>query len=299
MTDEPIVHGLSFGDYCGADGWAGRMSASAVSHGLVSMLELRAFLDGDLAGGDSPAMAFGRAYHCRLLEPERFDSDYAVWPDFASDPANIDTKGKQSTSAATVWVKTRMKIWEAEHCGQERLSCADADAIDAMNRVVRAHPVVKLLRAKGGAEVSIRGELCGLPCKARLDRLQDDNSLIIDLKKTRSLATHSLERAILEYDYHVKAAFYRDLLHAITGRWASWLWLFQQDKPPYDVRPWQPPDDDLECGRSEYRGVLSRYKHCLKTGVWPGMAQEIEHYGLPEWRRRQWQQSGERSDWDG
>jgi hypothetical protein len=189
-----------------------------------------------------------------LLEPERFGESFAMVPDFEPTDGKPKTSGWRNTKD----YRGQLAEWQATHEGVDELNAADADKIEAMHARVKAHPVVKLLRSKGGAEVSIRGELCGVPCKSRLDRMQDDYRLIVDLKSARSLATHSLERAVLDYGYHIKAAFYRDLLHSITGVWASWLWLFQASDPPYDVRPWQPPDCDLECGRAEYRRVLVR-----------------------------------------
>ena len=150
---EQIVHGLSFEDHQHADGWAGRMSASTLLHGMVSMLELRAALDGAFAEDDTPAKRFGRAYHCRLLEPVRFRDAYAVRPDFEPRDGKPKTGGWHNTKD----YKEQCAAWDAEHASIEPLKDADAATLETMAAVVKAHPVVQLLRTKGGAEVSIRG----------------------------------------------------------------------------------------------------------------------------------------------
>ena len=289
MSDQ-IVHGLSFDDYCRADGWSHRLGAGTLAHGCDSMLALKAAMDG-LLWKDSPALSFGRACHARMLEPDLYRDQYAVMPDFEPSDDKAKTAGWRNTKD----YKAQRDAWLAEREGIETISQDEADQIDAMAAVMFAHPVVKLLRARGGCEVSVRYDLMGVPMKSRLDKHVPEGQFpptIIDLKTTTTTDRDALDRAVLSFRYHFKAAVYIDGLEAATGERADYMWVFQEKQPPYDVIVRQIDDDSLRVGRQEYRTVLQRLKLALKANEWPGRSRDIERGGLPVWYLKRLEKMG-------
>src|SRR5688572_3818470 len=86
----------------------------------------RAWIDGQLEKA-SPALAFGRAFHCAMLEPEKFAQAYAVEPDFG------DCRTKANKAARDDWRQC--------HSAAELLSPDDHATIAGMVASVRAHPL--------------------------------------------------------------------------------------------------------------------------------------------------------------
>src|SRR5690606_27841947 len=75
---------------------------------------------------DTPALAFGRACHAAILEPEVFAAAYAVAPE-------IDRRTKEGKAAYAAFAEAS--------AGREVISAADFAACHAMAEAVRRHPV--------------------------------------------------------------------------------------------------------------------------------------------------------------
>lgn len=123
-------------------------------------------------------------------------------------------------------------------------------------------------------QITLRGELCGLPMQCRPDWLQLDAflSTSVDLKTTRDLKRLAEPRGwgLRQYGYHSQAALVRELLrqngyeHVVLYNWAV-------DKNPpshkralIEIRP-----DLLDEGLRYLEATARELKHCLETDTWP------------------------------
>jgi hypothetical protein len=163
-----------------------------------------------------------------------------------------------------------------------------------MNDKVRAHPVVKLVRQHGGFEASVVWDRDGVRCKARLDKyITEANcpNTIVDLKKTLlgGSSEDKFAKAMVDYNYHCKAAWYADAAVAMDGIEPCFIWVCIEEKPPYCVNVIQCDQESLAIGRYDNQQLFERYRLAMETGKWPGYATDIHLGGVPDWLRRSYQ----------
>lgn len=302
--EDGVYRGIREEVYHTHESWAGRISASMLWPGNTSMRHLKAAM-GRQIDTDSEDKKFGRDFHCRLLTPDLFKNEYKVMPDYVAELFDVqedgtyksksDGKSYSKPKAGTEY-KQAVAAWEAENANSPQLPIEHLDRIEAMADAVYEHDAVGLLRAKGGHEVSIATTIEGLPAKCRTDKLTDGKfkgkRVIIDLKKCQCADEYDCRRAIRDYGYYFRAAFYIDIVRAATGDDAHFIWVFIEDKPPYDVNVIAASDEDYTIGRFEYRNVIERYKQCLESGRWPGRSNQINWGGLPDWYVKQARSAG-------
>lgn len=272
------------------------MNASTLCEGLVSMRRLKSKLDGKLDSSDSDAMRFGRAVHCRLLEPERFPTAFPQ-----SEQCTAYLKGVKNGDLKRC--RSRGRYMSAEgwlcgtHAGPDDYEPADYITADEAERIERirenafSHREIQHIRQYGGAEVSIVFDLAGVRCKARLDKwIPDGGGFIVDVKTiSKPLTDNVWSKTILDFAYHVKAAWYCEAVKATTGLVPEFIWVAIETTEPYDVAAIRLTDFDRQVGRWECLRLVESYKACLSSGVWPGAYPEmVQHVGIPAWKAKEY-----------
>lgn len=274
-----IYPGMRFTDYRKV----AALNCSTLAWGKISMRHLRAAMDGRLASSDSAALAFGRAMHTRLLEPDEFEKRHPIMPDFG------DMRSSKNRAERDHWAETLP-------LDTEPIDKADAAAIERCADELKNHPGESLRRARGEYEVVIVGELMGVKCKARLDKLIRSPLTVVDVKKVGAPKMPSapagdpmsFESRIANYGYGMQAAFYSDLLaQHFGGTLPRWYWIVVEDGEPFSVGVYRASDSVIKTGRIEYEEVLARYKSCQSAGSWPGFSADVATvYGPPWWENR-------------
>ena len=214
-------------------------------------------------------MEIGTAVHTALLEPERFNRDYVLLE-------GIDDRRKSEYKAAA-----------AVHGGEYVLTASESANVLGIQQSVRANPLAhSWLSAPGLREASIFAvdPETGIMCRIRPDLLTDDGH-IVDVKTTQDARTDAFERAILNYRYHVQAAFYSDVFEWATGqRPESFRFVAIEPEAPNAVMVYHLDDIAMEQGRREYRAALNTYARCVETDEWPAYDCATTHIiGLPAW----------------
>jgi len=245
-----IHHGLPFDDYATIPAW----NPSLVLSGRLSMLQLN--YDRTHPRAVSPAMLFGAAVHCSVLEPDLFPLRYCVW----SGGRRAGTKYDEFVEANAD--RDVLKEDEYATC----LAARDA---------VHAHPIAgELLHRGDGAdrEASVvwRDNETGLLCKGRLDLLLPD--LIVELKTTRSRVAddRALTRVASQMGYHIKLAAYQDAVSHLIDTVLPVKLIFVEQIAPHDVRVLNVPAAVLAQGWDEWQRLLGLIAVCERSGVWPG-----------------------------
>jgi len=90
------------------------------------------------------------------------------------------------------------------------------------------------------------------------------DTAIIDLKTTSDSSVGGFARSAANFDYHIQAAFYLDLL-----KMTSFFFVAQETKRPYAVNIFEASDQFISQGRYEYELLLSLYKYCIDNDKWP------------------------------
>lgn len=229
----------------------------------------RAWVDGT-DDGDTPALLFGRAYHCRVLEPEKFAQLFLVQPDFGDM--------RSSTNRA------KRDAWRDEHPGATFITAEDAERIEAMHAALMKHPVARGIMRDGHSEVTMRwiDPLTGVECKARADWWKPGR-FFMDLKTTDDASPTGFARSVAKYSYHVQHAHYCDGAKACGQPVENYLILAQEKEPPYVAAVYH-----IDAA-AEIRGFdlrergLQLLRTCLDTDTWPAYGTGITELSLPSW----------------
>jgi len=210
------------------------------------------------------AMILGTATHLAVLEPDRFESEVAVW-----------TGGRRGTNAHKAWVQDNVgktHLNEKEHA----LACAMAAAVhrneDAM-----------VLLEKGQSEVTLQWKdpATGIACKGRADWL--DTGIMTDLKSTRCSCPRRFETQAAQLGYHCQLAHYRAGVGALTRVVPNVYLIVVESEPPHDVVVHHIPEDVLERGAEVVSELMALLRKCKGSGEWPGRVHGVREMGLPGW----------------
>ena len=142
---------------------------------------------------DSDSLRLGRATHCLILEPDRFDERYVIEP-------NINKRTKAG--------KAEYAQWLSENASKTIITSEQRQQAECMREAVLAHPRAMRLLQSGQAEQSLYwiDPSTNKLCKVRPDYLRA--GIIADIKTTRDAAKRAFERDIAHYQYHLSAAMY-------------------------------------------------------------------------------------------
>lgn len=220
------------------------------------------------------AMIFGSAYHCFILEPERFENEYYIFDDRAICEALIGDgyKSPRATKAYKEWEESEKRI-----IGDKDIIQKDAfERIRAMKDRLFSHPYAKMLLTNGESEVGIAGSLettAGvINVKMRPDYIKSGKHIIVDLKTAADASDDGFIRAAADNDYHIQAAFYSDMIELMTGDRLQQTFIFiaQEKIKPYAFNLFECSPQFISQGRYEYELLLQLYKYCLDNNKWPG-----------------------------
>lgn len=293
VPDDGIYTAYGFDEYAS---WP-LLNISTLLWADKTLEHLKAAIDGQVSI-ESRALNFGRAVHCRLLEPDEYKKRFVVAKPCQAKLKSGTRKGLPCGCTASY---LDGETWLCgSHKGDnyiepsEFISPAEAQDIDRMAVKIGQHPVVNLIRQHGGYESSIVWKFADVRCKGRLDKLITNAQCpdtIVDLKKVRvgHGGPTKFAKSIISYSYHTRAAWYCDAVKSITGRLPVFIWIVVEDGPPYSIAVYRADDYDLSIGRFEYRRFLNYYSRSMISGEWPGYTSDIERIYLPDWYRKQFE----------
>ncbi|MCD6006863.1 PD-(D/E)XK nuclease-like domain-containing protein [Halomonas sp. IOP_31] len=215
------------------------------------------------------ALNVGDACHALILEPHRFDAEYAIGPD-----APKNTKEGKSKWA------------NFEECLGDKtvLTHAEGRKVKLIRESVMAHPHARwLVESEGDVEASIywRDSMTNQLCRCRPDKALPDMGWLLDVKTTADMSKFA--KSVYEYRYHVQDAFYSDGYAQHFGTpIKAFLFLVVSTSIEcgrYPVRLFTLDQAAKDAGRFAAHRDMQTYAECMDSGVWPG----IETLSLPPW----------------
>lgn len=263
----------------------------------------------------SKALVFGTGSHTALLEPERFEAEYARMPtkeDFGAEllvtvsdmnswAKERGIKGLSGKTKAEVIKIIRstgepVRIYDEERLfaelnakGRILLEGDDYDAIMQMRAVIHANSYYSSLLSGAYSEVSILGELLGESSKVRFDCLTRGGD-IIDYKTAVSAKPDEFFRHAARLGYFMKMAMQHDMFVEAYGHAPrSVNLLVQEKKSPFIPALIRLTDEQLRIGRIQLLSAMEIYKACKKASSWPGysMGNPVIEMETPEWFKKQ------------
>jgi exodeoxyribonuclease VIII len=241
------------------------------SHPYVSQSELKVFSQQTPAHfreqrlkpkKDSDAMRLGTAVHTAILEPMEYEKRYMLGP-----KVNRRTKkGKEQ------WLEA---LQEAIDKGMELLEPDIYYPPIAMRERVRKSKFFNEVLSHGVTERAVFAKSGGIFCKGKMDYFKPEEVEIIDLKSTLIAAPQVFEKDIKKFKYHWQAAFYIDLIKAVTGQDASFKILAVEKIPPFGISLQEIGFDLLAIARREIAETQARLALCYANDDWPGYPEKL------------------------
>lgn len=284
---ESIIYNLNNEEYHHGDGFKEYLSSSQLKAYAKSPKYAKYILDNPQ--DETEAMRFGSLFHTAMQLYQQYGSIDAFYDAVAIFRPPVNPKTEQPYGATTKAYAEAYAQFIAENEGKVVASLAEVQQIDDMVGVLvrpeiggaTAIQVTKLLKW-GKSEVSIFHETeDGVKIKIRPDLLTSKK--IVDWKTTTldDLTEESINRAILRYGYHISAAMYQYVYHAVTDKWLDFYLVFVQKQEPYDCIMVDMANygyryiEELDmvvpgAGAVEFQRLLDLHTKCLKTGKWPG-----------------------------
>jgi exodeoxyribonuclease VIII len=250
------------------------------------------YKDGE-AKEPTDAMTFGTAYHCFILEPEKFEKEYYIFDDSVVCGALIakGAKSPRATDDYKQWKKSEMSFAD----GKILLDKEDAEKLKAMKDRLFSHPYAKMLLTNGRPEVGITGTLetmAGqITVKMKPDYIKDKKHIVVDLKTAADASLDGFTRAAADQDYHIQAAFYSDMVELMNNdqRPVTFVFIAQEKIRPYAFNLFECSPQFIGQGRYEYELLLQLYKYCIDNNKWPGYQCFCPNrYGLLELSLPKW-----------
>lgn len=266
LTPTGLHFGLTYAEYCALPGITAsalkaiRKSPRHYQHQLTHRKETR-------------AMSLGRAAHCAVLEPARFQAEYAAWTRKSENGNSCPRKGQ---------------YWDAflgANAGKEVITEQEHEAALAIGAAVRGDSVAGPYLDRGCPEVSVCATVAGTQMRARLDWLTGEGPFtVIELKTAQDIREIPFGNAAARMGYHVQTAVYADILAAATGAEVRVKVIAVESAAPHDVAVYDVPMEIIEQGRDEYLQLVDTLIRCQDDGMWPGVAGgEEKTLSLPSW----------------
>lgn len=234
------------------------------------------------------AMEFGTAYHTFVLEPELFEKEYYLFDD--SDVCSVligeGAKNPRATNVYKEWYGQQLVI----AASRKLIDKQTFSKLENMSDIIFRHKFSKSLLTNGEAEMSIYCEITiitgqKIKVKIRPDYKKDSKRAISDLKTCMSASVHDFPRHAAEFDYHIQAALYHDILSEIEGKEMCWDFYFiaQEKSGPYCFNVFESSPQFLAQGRYEWEQLIMLYAWCLENDKWPGSQVFVQNpFGVNE-----------------
>jgi exodeoxyribonuclease VIII len=221
----------------------------------------------------TPAMLFGSAFHCAVLEPSRYDLEYCVEPE-------VDKRTKEGKAKYAEFIQLTL--------GLTPISGGSAESIAKMRDAIYSHPTAGALFNAGDAEHSFfwTDPKTGLLCKCRPDYLRKDN-IVVELKTTSDASYFSFQKDIAKYRYYVQGAFFCDGISSVIKESVNeFIVVAIEKEEPYGIGIYKLDEDCLNIGRAAYRMDLQKivaYENTPDNDKWAGYPEFVQDMFLPGW----------------
>ena len=217
----------------------------------------------------------GRAIHCAVLEPHKFNDDFMV-----GEHRKSTKDGKANHALALERGKSLISTDEYTLCQ------AIANELPDQHEWTKYHANAINIHS----EVVIVLELGKIKLKVMLDSCIEhaDVVYIDDIKSTSKQNDTDFDDAISEYDYLLQFAFYRFVAEQHFKKPVVFRFVFCSKAEPYNIAFVRMDDSHYEVGYKVIDYAISQYVTAQNTGKWYP-EQVVERQAVvPNWRMKKY-----------
>lgn len=239
-----------------------------LKHDALSRSDIRAFIQGPnywrwfkQDKKKTKSMAFGTYLHWLALEPEEFRKNVVIKP----QGLNLVTKDGIT--------------FKKNNEGKAIISDDEYNKLNAMAASIMNHPEVLDLYTPGNVERSFFYQRDGVNLKCRPDFFSMNDVTIVDIKTTsKPLILRKLAYEIRNRGYDIQGAMCLDgLSDYFKHDFKTFLLVFVESNPPYDVMVVELDRIDIERARNEYLNAIREWKICKEKNEWPSRIAKERH----------------------
>ena len=194
------------------------------------------------------AMNFGKAGHCLLLEPHKFEELYV------SAPKDLSRRGKNGRKS---W-----KEFCEIHSGKNVLTATEWEQLQKIRKVFHINPKITQFWKHGETEVSMfwDDDELNLDCKARMDWYDADSMKIVDLKFTNNISKFCNQK-LMDQHFSVQAAWDRRGVYELTSHACDFLFIFIEKYSPHIIRVIKANEEIIKHGEQTILGAIKKYNN--------------------------------------
>lgn len=203
-------------------------------------------------------MRLGSAIHCRLLEPEIFESKY------------VTIKNENSRTKAAQEAKAELIEEFGEDCF---LPWADYNKVISIADTIQSdREFAKLEKAFSLKELAVVWDDAetGLRCKALFDAISLTGQFIADLKTCPKSNPQDFRWKVVRDGYDVQAAHYMKGAAAAGIDIEDFIFIAVEKTPPFMVGIYPLTIKSINAAKDKHTELMKRYAVCSQHNKWPG-----------------------------
>lgn len=211
------------------------------------------------------SMIFGTAFHCYVLENDKFNDEYYIMP-------KTDRRTKAGKEAYAMHMDAA--------AGKSIITTDQFNTILGMAEAINSNKTLKgLLNIDGSKYESVNtwterihsddGINESIDCKSLIDLRVDSEDIVVDLKTTSSV--NAFTGSVRKYGYHRQAAFYLRGLQAngLVSHNARFIFLVVEKTAPYEVGLFEVTPEILDIANEDIDYLLKLYAECRAKDKYP------------------------------
>ena len=247
---------------------------------------------------DSPARAFQK--HPRLNpQPEDEKDESKFDPGRAAHDLLLEGGTK-------VFVVTGFDDWKKKDAQEARKAAREAGMIpllqkqfdlaksmtdSAKKQLSECSDLDRCSLADGKAEMTYIYNDAGTWERCLCDWISNDQTICIDFKTTKTSANPSrFCRHISDMQYHIQYAWYRRVVKGVTGKAPNFIWLVQEEEPPYLCSFMSIDPMYADMAQQQVELAVKLWRSCMASGKWPGYTNHICYAGVKPWDLSEWEE---------
>lgn len=221
----------------------------------------------------TPTLEFGTIFHSVALEPDTV----VVAPEL-----NMRKKAD----------KAEMEVFKAANADKVIATPAQYEQAKNMVDAIMNHRIARSLMEAPG-EIEITGTFLeptlDIQSKIRVDKLNREDHIMIDLKSTVDASEEAFEKDIYKFGYDVSGCWYNLGGHQIDHIKYDFILIAAEKEPPHGVNTVTLTEDKhFKIAYREIDGILHSLHQCIKKDHWPCYPQKLISPDVPAWKYKRY-----------
>lgn len=232
------------------------------------------------------AMRVGSAFHSRILTPELFTQDYALY----EKPEPEKTMGSKANKAAYQALKD---------AGIEPLCLEKWEAVERMAQAIFNNPTTKkMFHTEDGKAEQGRWWVheCGVKCKIKPDKIvvssKSGRVVPVDLKKCQDASPEGFKKYAQKYDLPIQNGLYEIGLERWydSAKLAPFTFVLVEEgnDNPKDIGIYRLPETQVIEAKEWINHTLCQIKKMQESGDFPGYYDQTTNAGIQEIWLSEW-----------